>query len=147
MRCPDIDKITAVHQFGEVVASEVREHLTTCESCNLDLHILIEAGYLYRPDPQLRPETQVPPGLNERVLARIARKRVRRADVRPADNLVAAVLGVATVLATVFVTGTVNAAGVTSTELALLAAAGGTAAAWMQSRAGKRDIALALELI
>ena len=146
MPCPDIDKITVVHQVGEVTAPEIREHLATCETCKLDLHIVIEAGHLYRPDPQLSPETKVPPGLNERVLARIARKRVRRADVRPADSFVAAALGVAAALAAVFVTEVASAPGVTPAELALLAAAGGTAAAWMQSRAGKRDIDLALEL-
>ena len=147
MPCPDIDDITTISRTGEVVNPEVREHLTTCETCNLDLHILIAARHLYRPDLQLRPEVQVPPGLNERVLAKIARKRVRRADVRPADTLVAAALGVATALAAVFVTEVANAPGVTPAELAFLAAAGGAAAAWMQSRAGKRDVDLALELI
>ena len=147
MPCPDIDDITTISRTGEVVNPEVREHLTTCETCKLDLHIVIEAGHLYRPDPRQSPEIQVPPGLNERVLARIARKRVHRADVRPADSLVAAALGVAAALAAVFVTEVASAPGVTPTELALLAAAGGTAAAWVQSRAGKRDVDLALELI
>ncbi len=147
MPCLDFDELTVFSRDGRLAGPGVREHLRTCDTCKLDLLIMTGLRDVYLPERQSIPKTQVPPGLNRRILARIARRRVRRADVRPADSLVAAVLGVATVLAAVFVTGTVNAPGVTSTELALLAAAGGTAAAWLQSKAGKRNVALALELI
>ena len=147
MSCLDFDELTVFSRDRRLAGPGVREHLQTCETCRIDLLIMAGLRYVYHPELQSIPETQVPPGLNRRILARIARRRVRRADVRPTDSLVAAVLGVAAVLAAVFVTGTVNAPGVTSTELALLAAAGATAAAWLQSGAAKRDVALALELI
>ena len=147
MPCLDLDELIVLRRDHRLAGPDVREHLGTCDTCKMDLIIMTGLSSLYFPEGSVVPQAQVPPGLNRRALARIARRRVRRADVRPADNLVAVAIGAATVLAAVFVTGTVSAPGVTSTELALLAAAGGIAAAWMQSKAGKRDVAQALELI
>lgn len=71
MTCPDLTLLTRTN--SQEADPEVLEHLSSCPSCWLDWQIQRGARYA------LNPETEVPPGLNERAMARIERE-ARRLD-------------------------------------------------------------------
>jgi predicted anti-sigma-YlaC factor YlaD len=66
MTCPD--PIALARTNSPDADPEVVEHLKSCPSCLLDWQIRQGARYA------LDPEAEVPPGLNERAIARIERK-------------------------------------------------------------------------
>ena len=74
MTCPDpivFLRATSLEADPELVA-----HLKSCPSCQLDWQIQQAVGYA------LSPERELPPGLNERALARIERKARQEDEVR-----------------------------------------------------------------
>ncbi|MDE2761955.1 MAG: hypothetical protein OXQ94_16330 [Gemmatimonadota bacterium] len=66
MTCPDPVALTRANP--PAADPEVVDHLKSCPSCWLDWQIQQGARYA------LDPEAEVPPGLNERAIARIERK-------------------------------------------------------------------------
>ena len=117
---------------------EVRDHLRTCDDCNVDLLIARAARQAFHPD------IEVPTHLSEHVLDVITGGERAREEVdRPVDMWVTAVLGGTLTLATIFATGGSTEPGVTLVELALFSAAAGAVAAWAQHRARHRDAAFA----
>lgn len=82
--------------------------------------------------------------LDELVLRQMAKRRVGRATVRPADAWLTALLGMLTTAAAIMATGGHLQPGATVLELAFFAAAGGIGAAAVQLLAGRRERTLAV---
>ena len=82
--------------------------------------------------------------LDELVLRQMAKRRARRATVRPADAWLTALLGTLTTAAAIVATGGHLQPGATVLELTFFAAAGGIGAATVQLLAGRRERALAM---
>lgn len=74
MTCPDPLALTRANSPD--ADPEVVEHLKSCPSCWLDWQIQHGARYA------LNPEAEVPPGLNERAMARIEREAKRLDEVQ-----------------------------------------------------------------
>ena len=81
--------------------------------------------------------------LDELVLRRMAKRRVTRATVRPADAWLTALLGTLTTAAAIMATGGHLQPGATLLELTLFAAAGGIGTAAALLLAGRRERMLA----
>lgn len=82
MPCPDILRVTD-DRPGTEVDADVREHIRTCAACQLDVLVVRAARNAFEPDPETRARLD---SLNERVMRKIADRRIERAVVRPADN-------------------------------------------------------------
>lgn len=141
MTCPDTLRVTDDGPGAEVDA-DVREHLRTCPACHLDRLVIRAAREAFEPDPETRAHLD---SLNERVMRRIADRRIQQAVVRPADNGVTALLGALTAAAAILTTGGHLQPGATILELALAATGAGAAAAWAHKLAGRREHTLALQ--
>lgn len=141
MPCPDILRVTGDRPGAEVDA-DVREHIRTCPACQLDLVVVRAARKAFEPDPEARARLN---SLNERVLRKIADRRIERAVVRPAENGVTALLGALAAAAAILTAGGHMQPGATTLELALAAAGVGVAAAWAHRLAGRREHTLALQ--
>ena len=139
--CPDIIDVTD-DRPGVEVDADVREHVRTCPSCQLDLRVVRAARKAFEPDPETRARLDI---LNERVLRNIAKLRIQRAVVRPADNGVTALLAALAAAAAILTAGGHLQPGATAFELALAAAGVGVAAAWAHRLAGRREHTLALQ--
>jgi len=141
MPCPDILGVTNDGPRPEVDA-DVREHISTCPACQLDLLVVRAARKAFEPDPEARAHLD---SLNERVLRRFADRQIQRAVVRPADNGVTALLAALAAAAAILTAGGHLQPGATAFELVLAAAGVGLAAAWAHRRAGRMEHTLALQ--
>lgn len=79
MTCPDPIALTRANSPD--ADPEVVEHLRSCPSCWLDWQIQQGARYA------LNPEAELPPGLNERAMARIEREARRTEEARRKDGV------------------------------------------------------------
>lgn len=140
MTCPDSCD-TFRHEPGTQPNAAAREHVRSCPACRLDLLLEQAVCTAFQPEPER-------PGrlgeLNELVLGRMARRRVGRATVRPADAWLTALLGTLTTAAAIVTTGGHLQPGATVLELTLFAAAGGVCTVCAQLVAGRRERALAI---
>ena len=141
MPCPDIIRVTDDRPGAEVDA-DLREHIRTCPECQLDVLAIRAARKAFEPDPEARAHLD---SLNERVLRKIADRRIQRAVVRPADNGLTALLAALAAAAAILTTGGHLQPGATTLELALAATGVGVAAAWAHRLAGRREHTLALQ--
>ena len=141
MSCPDIFSITS-QEPGTEIDPGTWEHLQTCPVCRFDLLVIGATKRAFKPQRGSREHLE---HLNDLVIKRIAKLRIRRALVRPVDVWVTALLGALTIAAAVLATGGHLQPGATILELALVAAGGGAAAAGAQILVGRRDRALAVQ--
>lgn len=140
MTCPDSYDVFD-HEPGAQPNAATREHLRFCPACRLDLLLEQAVRRAFEPEPE-RPRHL--DELNESVLWQMARRRVGRAAVRPADAWLTALLGTLTTAAAIMTTGGHLQPGATFLELTLFAAGGGIAAATAQLLAGRRERMVAI---
>ena len=143
MPCPDISDVIN-DKPGTEMNPGTWEHLQTCPTCRFDLLVMGATRKAFKPEPEPGSRAHLD-HLNDLVMRKIARRRIQRATVRPADVWVTALLGALTIAAAILATGGHLQPGATALELALVAAGGGAAATGAQILAGRRDRTLALQ--